>query len=73
MFRLSAIYRCIHTNHVSVYNIPYKNMAEEVEEVYPGAKRAKYSHCGGDLAVTEEMMKDFSRDGYIIVKYVSIV
>jgi len=31
-------------------------------------KRAKCSHNGSDLIVTEEMMEDFSRDGYIIVK-----
>lgn len=43
-------------------------MAEES----PKAKRAKYSHCGGNFPVTEEMMKDFSRDGYIIVKCVLI-
>ena len=39
-------------------------------EKSPKVKRAKYSHSGGDLPVTEEMMKDFSRDGYIIVKCV---
>ena len=39
-------------------------------EESPSVKRAKYSHCSDDLIVTEEMMKDFSRDGYIIVKCV---
>lgn len=37
-------------------------------EESPSVKRAKCSHCSDDLIVTEEMMKDFSRDGYIIVK-----
>lgn len=36
----------------------------------PVSKRAKYLHCNSHLAVTEEMMNDFSRDGYIIVKCV---
>ena len=40
------------------------------DEESPVSKRAKYLHYGSDLAVTEEMMMDFSRDGYIIVKYV---
>ena len=41
-------------------------------EESPVSKRAKYLHHGSDLAVTEEMMKDFSRDGYTIVKCVII-
>ena len=40
------------------------------DEESPAVKRAKYSHCGVNLAITEEMMKDFSQDGYIIVKCV---
>ena len=42
------------------------------DEEPAAVKRAKYSHCD-DLLVTDEMMKNFSQDGYIIVKCVYFV
>lgn len=42
------------------------------DEELPDLKRAKYVHDSGDLPVTEEMMQEFSRDGYIIVKFVAV-
>jgi len=36
----------------------------------PAEKKSKYSLNNTDFKVTEEMLKDFARDGYIMVKYV---
>ena len=44
-------------------------MAENGGEA-PAAKKSKYSQNDTDFKVTDELLKDFSRDGYIIVKLV---
>jgi len=44
-------------------------MAEKNGE--PAAKKFKYSLNDGDFKVTDEILKDFHHDGYIMVKLVT--